>query len=227
MKINETDLGRLLQKNLEDRGYDCYPEAQFRSRGKRADLIAIKHESFWVIEIKKNINITLLEQAYYWHQHGAIEVSIAIAKPLAKKQIRQRAWVSPFIDRVLREHGIGLFLIDTENDRVIEPIKPKTISDNQPRAESLYLQLDSRMKMSTPGSKIPNNTPASRSKENIDDFLRHNEVVSLSQIIEKVNIHHHKRIRKKNFILNYLLSKESIDVTRNGYEYMFRIKRSL
>ena len=53
MKINETDLGRLLQKNLEDRGYDCYPEAQFRSRGKRADLIAIKHESFWVIEIKK------------------------------------------------------------------------------------------------------------------------------------------------------------------------------
>ena len=225
-KILESDLGNQLQLYLEELGYDCYPEAQFKSRGRRADIIALKPETFWVIEIKKNINITLLEQAYYWHQNGALQISVAVERPVAKKQIKKRAWISPFIDQILREYGIGLLLIDTINQRILEPIKPKNQIHNQYRAKLLLPQLDQRMKLSHPGAKKPSNTPASRSKENILNHIDKYKNVSLSNIIDKVDTHHYRRIRKKKFILDFLIDNPDIEIKRDGFEYIFTKRKN-
>src|SRR5690625_2506720 len=82
-KIYETDLYKPVQHYFHSLGYRVQAEVN------DCDVVAVKDDSLIIIELKLNLNITLLMQATK-RQKFTSEVYIAIPKP--KSSLRRRRW---------------------------------------------------------------------------------------------------------------------------------------
>ncbi len=102
-KINETDLYEPIQHYFHSQGYTVQAEVN------DCDVVAFTNDSLIIIELKLNLNITLLMQAAK-RQRYTPDVYIAIQRP--KMSLRRRKWRD--LVHLVRRLELGLILISFE-----------------------------------------------------------------------------------------------------------------
>src|SRR5690625_1069294 len=105
-KIYETDLYEPIQNYFYSLGYQVQAEVN------GCDVVAFKGESLIIIELKLNLNITLLVQAAN-RQKFTEEVYIAIPRP--KTSLRKRRWRD--LVHLIRRLELGLILVSFEGKK--------------------------------------------------------------------------------------------------------------
>lgn len=66
----ETDLADVLVPWLKERGWEVYQEVQIYRGSGRADIVAVQRPLVWVIELKQNFSLSVLDQACHWRHHA-------------------------------------------------------------------------------------------------------------------------------------------------------------
>src|SRR5690625_1471851 len=102
-KIRETDLYEPVQNYFHSLGYQVQAEVN------DCDVVAFKDSSLVIIELKLNLNITLLMQAAK-RQRYTENVYVAIKRP--KTSLRRRRWRD--LVHLVRRLELGLILISFE-----------------------------------------------------------------------------------------------------------------
>lgn len=105
-KVYEADLYEPVQNYFHSLGYEIQAEV------KDCDVVAFKDESLIIIELKLNLNITLLMQAAN-RQKFTPDVYIAIPRP--KTSLRRRRWRD--LVYLVRRLELGLILVSFEGRR--------------------------------------------------------------------------------------------------------------
>jgi hypothetical protein len=222
----EKDLGLLVKVWLIAEDWDCFPEAQIRQRGPRADLIAIKDSLLWVIETKLSLNLQVIEQALRWRDLGALYTSIAVLKP--KRKYHQKfTWHSNFVDRFFRQEGLGLIFGDLLDNTVIEAIPPRLHRYNYQRSKNIIAQLDPRMKLYIPGStsKEGFSSPYQRTIENAITFIAAQKTCSINELLTNIKTHFRVRAKARNFLIKHLCQHSALSYRLEGYNVIFEYKQ--
>ncbi|MHA6252200.1 DUF2161 family putative PD-(D/E)XK-type phosphodiesterase [Oceanobacillus sp. CAU 1775] len=102
-KIYETDLYGPIQQYFHALGYKVQAEVN------DCDVVAFKDDTLIIVELKLNLNISLLTQAVK-RQRYTPDVYIAIPKP--KTSLRRRKWRD--LVHLVRRLELGLILVDFE-----------------------------------------------------------------------------------------------------------------
>lgn len=100
----ETILAELVIKWLESQKWDVYQEVQIETYGKIADIIAVLGNLVWIIECKKSLSLSVMEQAYRWSRYANF-VSVAVERRRGSSSRR-------FAEHVLSTFGIGMLTVD-------------------------------------------------------------------------------------------------------------------
>jgi hypothetical protein len=220
--ILEKHLGIKLMEWLSGEGWECFPEVQLKSRGPRADLLATKSPLLWAIEIKLTLNMTVIEQALRWKQLGALYTSIAVLAPI-RKYHHKFNFYTEFVDRVLKNEGLGLFLINRKDMSIQEAIPPKLFRYNFSKSKFLMEQLDERMKNYIPGSSSQEgySSPFKRTIENAINFIAARNKCSIEELIKNIKTHFRVRNKAKKFLVKHLIKNPNIVCHDNGYNTIY------
>lgn len=105
-KIYEADLFKPVQHYFQSLGYEVQAEVE------DCDVVAFNETSLIIIELKLNLNITLLMQAAK-RQRLTQEVYIAIQRP--KQSLRRRRWRD--LLHLIRRLELGLILISFDDEK--------------------------------------------------------------------------------------------------------------
>ena len=105
-KIYETDLYEPIQLYFQSQGYEVQAEVN------DCDVVAWKDASLIIVELKINLNITLLMQAAK-RQRYTPDVYIAIQRP--KTSLRKRRWRD--LVHLVRRLELGLILVSFEGKK--------------------------------------------------------------------------------------------------------------
>lgn len=102
-KIREVDVAKPMVEYLKAIGYGVYQEVEIASG--RADIIAVRGDILWIIEVKTSLSLALIEQAYN-RVRVATAHYVSVAIPNSK--------LNSFAISLLKEKGIGVFVVDVE-----------------------------------------------------------------------------------------------------------------
>jgi hypothetical protein len=136
-KIKESDLYLPIKSFLSNLGYEVKGEI------KDCDIVAKKDDSLIIIELKLNLNITLLLQAVERFTLADV-VYIAIPKQcsLFKKQSKQ-------VKKLIARLGLGLIVVDMQKDQqyveIISDPKDYQPRKNKRKQEALIKEFSNRV----------------------------------------------------------------------------------
>lgn len=225
-KISETQIATAIQDWLISEGWDCYPEAQLRARGPRADILAVKHPCVWVVETKLSMSLMVLEQALRWRSAGATYVSIGVLAP-RRKQDQKFLWHSHVVDSLCRREGIGLILVDRDDLNVREVIEPKLYRHNYRQTRYILDGLHQRMKDFNPGSTTLDgySTPHQRTMEDVFTYLNEHSPCYLDEILKNVKTHYRVRRKARTHLVKHLCNHPDVDYQHEGYDTLITLKK--
>ncbi len=120
MKIPpETILAESVIRWLESQKWDVYQEVQIDTYSPVADIVAVLGNLVWIIECKKSLSLSVMEQAYRWRRCSNF-VSVAV-------QRRKRIGGRDFAIKVLRTFNMGMLTVDLGcplKNKISEIIRP-------------------------------------------------------------------------------------------------------
>lgn len=132
--IPETVLAEAVIRWLKADGWDVYQEIETEQGGPRADIVAVKDEVVWVIEVKRSLTFDLLGQASRWKFY-AHRVSVAVpGRKRFQREDGARRYGMMIAERTIRAEGIGLIRLEYSYPNPMEVaawggIKPKDRED--------------------------------------------------------------------------------------------------
>lgn len=216
--MKETELYQPLKDYFHSLDYEVYSEVlnnDVPTGLAYADVVLKYNNIITVIEMKKTLNFDLLEQCFRWR--GVANYTYA-AIPQPNRQVHS------FAEKVLKDYGIGLLLVDINSDNIFEEVKPRLYrricSD-----WSKYLTEGHKDNIGgqTAGGWI---TPYSQTIDDIKWSLRHYGAMTLDEILEKCITHY---MHPKQGVYNALKNIETDwceSFKKNGKTY-FRIKEGV
>jgi hypothetical protein len=111
-RLKETEVAAAVVAWLEEAGWDVYQEVQVKRFGRVADIVAVMDRRIWIIECKTSLSIAVIGQAYEW-QESVHWVSVAVPVMAKRKGGYPIRGQRPrFVNRVLRDYGIGLIKVE-------------------------------------------------------------------------------------------------------------------
>ena len=199
-KLSEVELGELLIPWLENKGWEIYQEVKFGYGGNVADIVAMKDEEMWIIELKTSLSLKVMEQAWKWKD--AHYKSIAV--PYSRRRNDQ------FASTILRHFGIGYIEIGTDYIREHLPGVMQEFKKEHYELWMLPYITELHKTYSKAGSKHGGHITAYRMTIiMIQDFLKENPGSTLNEIIDNVGIGHYSSERS---------AKGSLRVAFKSYE---------
>jgi len=78
--MTEKDLYIPVKQYFEQQGFEIFPEVQIYRQGKVTDVVAIRNKIVAAVELKLNLNLTVMEQAYN-NRNNANYTYIAVNRP--------------------------------------------------------------------------------------------------------------------------------------------------
>jgi len=184
--MKETELATAVMEWLEEQWWDCYPEAQFRSYGGRADIAAVRDGRLWIVECKCSLSMALLNQAHDWT--GAAHY-VSVAAPSKKR----RGQYGGVVDFFLREKGMGHIKITEGWDGTLAPyeiLPPRLHRYAHHRAKELIGLLHPDMKRYKPGNANSDfSSPFNRTMRAVVDYIKWHPGCTQKDIVD--NVPHH------------------------------------
>lgn len=223
-KLKEEDLAIKVLQHMKDEGWDCYPEAQLKYARGRADIAALKDDTFRIVEAKTSLSLQLLNQANEWiHMQGVDEVCVAVPN------VR----ISRLVEEILRWKGIGLYhVIRGFNQRhqrfgvkeVQEIIAPRRLEVHKARRKRVIESLHPDMKNYKPGTTSGYSTPYNRTIKMILEYLKDHPESTLDDLV-KLDHHYASKSSAKRSLTMALTSFEAdkIESIKKGRSYVFSL----
>lgn len=214
-RIKESEIGEKVLLHLESQGWDCYPEAQFVSMGRSADIACVKDNKLMVVEIKVSASLALLEQACKWLSSPVDYVSIAVPVP-----------ISHFVGEILRWKGIGSYRVPRyEWDRFRVMTLAKEQGKDPERVKKMISKLHEDMKNYIPGSPAGRSTPYSRTILAVTEYLYHNPDSKLKDILDNVKTHYTSLSSARSSLPRAIeqFERQKIIITRPGNLLVFNL----
>lgn len=186
--MKEIEIGSLVKKYFEDRGWGVWSEV---SHGNRvADMVAVRLPLTAVVECKTTLNFNLLEQAENWIRKN-ISHLVYIAIPHSSGGGRD------FVYRICKHMGIGVILVNKRSGYVYEKIVPKIWRKAKPKFDLVDAQKDS-----VPGTfGGGHHTPWKRSISLLKDELKRNGPTDILKAIKSIKHHWSKDSVAKHCLL--------------------------
>jgi Holliday junction resolvase len=172
--VKESDLAKKIIKRYEKEGYEIYSEVIYKPGSKRADIIAVKDDYYISIETKMSMNLTLIEQSFFWKDK--VHESY-ICFPSSKK-------VNWFAVKLCNDLGIGMYKYNKRTDE-FQLIHKSSIC-KEPDLPKLYEGQKDSISGSKGGGYI---TPFKITCEKLINFVKENNESTLINAIK--NIEHH------------------------------------
>lgn len=208
MKMKESDLADIVIKQYEKNGYTIYSEVIHRTGSKRADIVAIKKGEHIVIETKMSMNMTLIEQGFYWKDKSH---KTYICIPSKRKLNR-------FAVQICEDLGIGIYIY---RGGKLDLISDSTVCKN-PDLPKLYEQQKDSISGSKGGGYV---TPFRLTRERLVEYIRKNGETSLIGALKDID-HHYKSIHSAKSAIHKLINTNVINelnVFNKGREIWIRL----
>lgn len=185
----ESDLAEIVVNHFKKLGWTVFKEVTAKgSKGggsKRIDIFCEKDGFTIGIETKLNFNLTLMNQCWAWKTKAN-----KVYACFPKKRMTSNLNFGYFL---MNELGIGI--IEIKNNEIIIK-KESTICEN-PDIPILY----NEQKTSVAGSKNDDYlTPFKMTRNNIYDYLKGKDWVSLEDLIKNIKHHYSNKNSAKNSI---------------------------
>lgn len=181
--MSETELCRRVVEHLTAQGWTCHEEVAEYQGGPRCDLVAVRDDRVWAIEVKCHLGFDVIAQAHHWIPR-AHRVSIVV--PWSRDTpARAFAWL------VCRHFGIGA-ITDTGGN-----LKP--IIDVVPPAERPSITLRGLVEALHPDQigqgKAGTNqggfsTPFSRTCAALTEAVRRSPGITVRQAVDQIETHY-------------------------------------
>lgn len=180
-KLKETDLAAPVTEHLEACGWDVYKEVPCGSGV--ADILAVKDNRIWVVELKRSLSLQLLDQAIDRH-FKTHYVSVAVPMPKTSKPVV----TSSAVNTVLNVYGIGVFMIKTGRSPIIEVRKPDLFKDVWDKdIKRLLASLHPKMKKNIAGSTAGKRwTPWKEWKKNVQNVVKANPGITPKEMVTRL-----------------------------------------
>ena len=226
-KVRETEIAVPVMDWAESMGWDCYPEAQFETGGRRADIAAVHGKLLWIIECKTSAGLQVLEQALNWRRRGeAHRVSVAVPD-------RRRS--TGVFQQILRDYGIGLIFVrsvDPSHRKYVSPVEehlaPRTLSKSdrlQALIDKNLEMLHPDMKHATPGQQASEqgwSTPYQRTMKSVISFIERNPGCTMKAAIDSINHHYSTDKSAIQSLSKWIQNHPEISIDRSARPFRFR-----
>ncbi len=216
-KLSETDLARYIVEYLEQEGWDCYPEAQMKYGGGRADIACTKQGILWIVEVKTSLSIRLLDQANDWlRTKGVNRVSIAFPT----------RGVPGVVTDLCDLKGIGILTVPKSNynltRRIMEQKAPTALPTSDWKVKGMIESLHPDMKNYKPGTCNGYSTPYNRTMKAVDEYLIVHPDSTLKEIVTSVQHHYASNRTAQVCILKGALrgGKERVRAKKEGNKWL-------
>ena len=194
---SETELAQIVMDWMTADGWDCYPEAQFYSGDKRADIAAVRGGLLHIVECKLSFSAEVIWQAQKW-KGFAHWTSVAIPHTSRWSKGRNMfgaycSWQGVGVIEVRKNAGFNHAYQD-----VYYLIQPKLDRAAHRTIKSLNLldKLHPDMKNYAPGScsergQYTHSTPFRRTMKQVKRFIEANPGCSMKEIMDGLEMHHY------------------------------------
>lgn len=208
MKMKESDLADIIIKEFEKKGYEIYSEVLYRPGGKIADIVAIKNGEYIAIETKMSMNLTLLQQCFYW-KDKVHKVYLCI--PSKRKFNR-------FATQLCRDLGIGIYIY--RKGQMILMEESSVCED--PDLPTLYEQQKDSVSGSKGGGHV---TPFKLTKEKLINHLKEEKECTLISAIKSIDHHYSSDYSAKNALHKMININviEELSIFRKGKNIWVRL----
>lgn len=224
-RISETEVASVVMAEMQQQGWDCYPEVEF-PWGGRADIVGIRPFPYmpnrmcvFTVECKTSWSLTLLEQADH---RKLFSHYVAVAAPTQP---------SMFYERLCKERGVGMIRLQKRVDPAIDVhrclesrmVRHKARKNSGMGPQRLIDSLHEDMKRYTPGSTAAGgySTPFSRTMGRCVKYVTENPGCGVSEIASNVEFHYASIGGFRQGIRQWLETREGIRVekTKHGLAY--------
>lgn len=201
-------MGERLVPWLEDQGWEVFPEVESYPQGPVADLVAVRDEKVWVIEMKKSISLDLLTQAERWKdQTHAVSICTLVKNNQSSRT--PRYWrVRSFVEKTLGFHGIGWLSVscsDSFHTRPVTELVPPVFADTIAFNHLQKILNDGHKRMGIAGSaKAERWSPFKQTVENLKTYLLEHPGATYNEILDQVDHHWASRGTARQCLMKYL-----------------------
>lgn len=218
----EEDLGGVLVPWLESNGWEVFQEAQARRGDPVADIVAVREDKYWIIELKRSMSLDLIAQAHKW-RHYAHLVSVGIPWQIPKRG-------PSFGIQILKDYGIGVLYLSNPRlhsaFNVYEAVPP-LFQAGTPDVRS-WKVLGEGHKISGKAGNAHGErwTPFRQTCWNLWSYLSQNPGSSLNQIVSSIN-HHYQcdgtaRSSLSRWIKEGAIKGVQVDTGKKPFKYFLK-----
>lgn len=207
----EADYAAVVMAHLTDAGWDCYPEAQLFSGDRRADIAAVMGNRLWIIEVKTNATLALLDQAYGWLGFAHF-VSVATPTWMGRKAFSQ----------FLHQNGIGHIGVCAA-DRTVAVHESPRFNRRPIMAKNFIEALHPDMKRYAPGGTAVSgySSPWKRTMQMAVDHISANPGATMREIVEGIDHHYSADATARSALMTWLERDKRVMIVRGGSPYRF------
>lgn len=209
--MKETELAKIVANKLEGEGYEIYSEVIHKPKSKRADIVAVKNDEYIVIETKMSMNLTLLQQGFYWKDKAH---KVYIVFPSVRK-------INWFAVQMCRDYGIGIYIYKKKSG--LELFLESSIC-NEPDLPDLYKEQKDSISGSNGGGYV---TPFSLTRTKLINEIKQNGEQTLNQSIQNIEHHYSNDNSAKNALtkmINMNVIKE-LEIYKKGRTTWIKLKK--
>lgn len=227
--MKEHELGEQMLVWLQEEypDWDIYQEISLGNARKRADIVLVKSDLVWVIELKTSLSLSVIQQAYEWQVDYR---GVAVPKVMSKSARKSRRWWGSYMARQME---IDLFEIgETYVDkfsRIMPSIKHKPSYTWQKDKLLNVINTGLTEGFAEAGTKGTYWTPYKQSMIEIREYLRENPGRSVYEIVEDLGkLHYSSERSARSTLLQRLQGIESgwCRVDRDARPYRFYVKEN-
>ena len=204
--MKESELADIVIKELEKNGYEIYSEVIHSPGSKRADIVAVRGDHYISVETKMSMNLTLIEQAWFW-KDKVHETYICV--PSKKKSLNR------FALKLCKDLGIGVYVYKSKWGKLELLEDSSHCSD--PDLPTLYEQQKDSVSGSNGGGYV---TPFKLTCEKLVGYVKENGDCSLTSAVKNIDHHYRSDNSAKQSLhkmININVVKE-LEIFRKGRE---------
>lgn len=211
----ESDVAGAAMEWLIELGFDCYPEVQLHSGGRRADIVGVDDRIVWAVEVKIGATLKLIEQAVGWVRH-AHRVSIATWR-----------YPSPMVQTICKSFGIGVLLCrkryatDGEQWSVEEVLAPRL---NRKAAGQYFRDaLHEDMKRYKPGGTAMDgfSSPWKRTMAAAKAYIKENPGCGLKDLTNGIKHHYQSNSSAISSLRKWLDTDAEVEIQTDGRKHNY------
>jgi hypothetical protein len=200
--VKESELADIIIKYLESKGYEIYSEVIWKPGSKRADIVGVKDGHYISVETKMSMNLTLLEQSFFW-KDKVHQTFICI--PSKRKMNR-------FALQLCRDLGIGVYIYRKSQIQLLED---STTCDN-PDLPKLYEEQKDSVSGTSGGNYV---TPFKITCRKLIEHVKEVKECSLISAIRSIEHHYSSDNSAKNALHKMInIGVIKLEIFRKGRE---------